>query len=336
MRHPILTMIIICLFIFTGQSQSGTQTLGSFSVGNSFAEDNNATQVVMGQAFSYITKANGLEVSAGLPQAHLEILRINAAVNEGDGYNSNGFSFPITTAVGEYNDTLYLENGSEHNYDLLKLLRLIVLGNFSCGELVYDGDLNEYPTVAVNGYCWTQSNMRAQHYADGLSNIEKSLVYKSDFHPDETSNENLFGRLYSWYSAVNVPENSSVTPITDNNGFVQGICPNGWHIPTVEELASLLSLSSEDIRSTELWITPNNNTNSTKFTSLPAGRLNAEANRFEGLLSETSYWCSKDNRTPSENTNKSETLQVSYFCDLPSIANNNLSDAISVRCVKNY
>lgn len=335
MRH-ILFLALPILAFFSGHSQSAVGTLGSFSVGGSSGEGGNATQVVIGQTFSYIDKGNGLEVSAGLPQAHLEILRVKASVNEGDGYNSNGFSYPSSTATGTYNDTLYVQNGSDLNYDLLKILKLIVLGSFTCGELVYDGDFNEYQTVSVNGYCWTQGNMRAMHYADGLSSIEKALVYKSGLHPDENANENLFGRLYSWYSAVNVPENSSETPTVGPDGFVQGICPNGWHIPAAEEMASLLSLPSEDIRSTELWIAPNHNTNSTLFTSLPAGRFNAENNRYEGLLSETSYWCSTNNAVSPGSTDKAETFLVSYFCDMPSMENVNPANAISVRCVKNY
>ena len=117
---------------------------------------------------------------------------------------------------------------------------------------------------------------------------------------------------------------------------MQGICPNGWHIPAAEEMASLLSLSSEDIRSTELWVAPNHNTNSTLFTSLPAGRFNAENNRYEGLLSETSYWCSTNNAVSPGRTDKAEAFLVSYFCDMPSMENVNPADAISVRCVKNY
>lgn len=338
MKKVIFTNLLFFVFSIATYSQSEVKLLNGFSVGSSLAEGDNFTQVVLGQTFAYQNKSGGYEVSAGLPQAQLEILRINASVNEGDGYNSNGFSYPTTIAIGEYKDTLYLQNGSELNYDLLKLLRLKVLGDFSCGNLVYDGDLNEYQTVKVAGYCWTQSNIRALHYPDGLSNITKSLAYKSNQHPDENENENTFGRLYTWYSAVNVPENSSTSPIVDANGFVQGICPNGWHIPTTDEMAALLALSSDDIRSTELWVLPNDNNNSTLFTALPAGRFDSDANRFEGLLSETSFW-SADNNTvgSSQETSKIKTLQFSYFCDTPLLnINNNLSNAISVRCVKNY
>ena len=39
--------------------------------------------------------------------------------------------------------------------------------------------------------------------------IPVAEVYESDLYGDTTANLSLYGRLYSWYSAVNIPENQN-------------------------------------------------------------------------------------------------------------------------------
>ncbi|MBP5758919.1 MAG: fibrobacter succinogenes major paralogous domain-containing protein [Bacteroidales bacterium] len=313
-------------------TQAQSITLFGFATGSSMADGDNSTYSVIGEPFSGKSVDNGYEVTKGLAQTQLERLEVDATVNYGEGYSGYGFSYPTTTPAGDYTASLYSHHGGSYRYDLLKTLKLKVLGAISCGELVYDGDNHEYHTVAVAGYCWTQTNLRATHYADGSSTeIVKALVYTSLGHPNATDNENTFGRLYTWYSAVNVPENSTTVPASDADGYVQGICPVGWHIPTAVEMAALNAVNSEDIRSTELWVQPNSNTNSTGFSALPAGTFNAANGRFEDLLSRTDFW--SDHSDPAATVNA---LSLQYYCNTTMFSTNNAADAWSVRCVKNH
>ena len=224
--------------------------------------------------------------------------------------------------------------GTPYKYDLLKKLTLHVVKALVCGETVYDGNHNPYATVAVAGYCWTQENLRATHYADGVTEIENAGVYNAPGYDDETANEATYGRLYTWYSAVGLPEDGSGTLTPDANGYVQGICPENWHIPTAEEMAALNALSAEDIRTAELWLAPNSNTNSTGFTSLPAGMYNAASGRYERILMDTGYW-SVANGTGGSETQNFASLQLPYYCNHPMETPVSASDMLSVRCVKN-
>ena len=74
------------------------------------------------------------------------------------------------------------------------------------------------------------------HYADDNSDIPVALVYNIAPDNDEDANLEAFGRLYTWYSAVKLPEGSTDALA---EGYVQGICPDGWHIPTHEEMMKL-------------------------------------------------------------------------------------------------
>ena len=323
-------LVTLALLFISHIVSAQVETMSGFVVGSSLAESGNSTYVVMGETFTGKAIGGGHELTMGLAQAQLEQEMIEATVNYGEGYSGSGFSYPTTTPPGTCEGSIYEVHGGNYQYDLLKKLKLIVKAFVSCGETVYDGDHNDYPTVAVAGYCWTQKNLKAQHYADGITEINKALVYKSEMYPNEADNETTFGRLYTWFSAVNVPENSSIPPTVNTDGFVQGICPDGWHIPTGTEMNALLALPAEDIRSTELWLGAHANTNSTLFSALPAGFYNSSANRFENFLGTTGFW------TANANPYTTNLLVLQHFCDSPLLQENNSADGWSVRCVKNY
>ena len=112
-------------------------------------------------------------------------------------------------------------------------------------------------------------------------------------------------------------------------GYVRGICPCGWHIPTAEEKALLALHPAEEINSTELWVEPNNNTNSTGFAALPAGYYNPALSRFEGLRSNTGFWA-----MGMESASNASAVIIPYYCDSPMIESHLASEALSVRCVR--
>ncbi|MDY6327205.1 MAG: fibrobacter succinogenes major paralogous domain-containing protein, partial [Bacteroidales bacterium] len=200
-------------------------------------------------------------------------------------------------------------------------------GEFVCGDTVRDGNGNEYATVRIGALCWTKSNMRAVSYADGTP-IAKAMIYNSERNNDTVSNLANFGRLYSWWSAVNVPEGDDTKPAKDTAGFVQGVCPEGWHIPTVEEMNDLRNNPEEDLHSTDFWVLPNANTNSTGFSEVPGGKFSAELNRFEGLYTNSYMWT--DSATSSEWV---VACNSRYFCNKASEENVRKGDGLSVRCV---
>ena len=322
-----MMMAAVLLFTLAGAQ---TATMKGFVVGGGLSENGNNTYSVIGQTFAGQTSENGFVVSTGMAQTQLVREYINATVNYGEGYNANGFSYPPETPVGTHEDKLYLLQGATYHYDLVKYLKLVVLKAVSCGELVYDGDHHEYQTVAVAGYCWTKKNLYAEHYPDETTEIADAMAYQSSLHSNANANVNTYGRLYTWTSAVKADADGQVTPV---DGYVQGICPSGWHIPTKVEMDALKSLSAEDIRTTELWTQPNSNTNSTQFTALPAGMYKASLSRFEGLGSQTDWWYIAS--TPGSETQIFASLQAVYYCDTAIEGNPNADDGLSVRCVKN-
>ena len=112
---------------------------------------------------------------------------------------------------------------------------------------VTDIDGNTYTTVQIGCQCWMRENLRTTRYADG-SPVPIDTSKSSDYEPyryypnHDKRNVDVYGYLYNW-SAVMGKE----SPSDANPSGVQGICPDGWHVPSMPEFNELeLHVSSID------------------------------------------------------------------------------------------
>jgi len=97
----------------------------------------------------------------------------------------------------------------------------------------YDG--NVYNTVLIGNQCWMKENLKTTHYSDGWPIEEGGAQPSSEialyYYPDNsTSNKDFYGLLYNWKAVMREEEPSNTVP-----SGVQGICPEGWHMPSDEE-----------------------------------------------------------------------------------------------------
>lgn len=115
---------------------------------------------------------------------------------------------------------------------------------------VTDVDGNVYNTVQIGNQCWMKENLRATHYADGtgisfggsLSCVNDVTTYSyvfPFFYNNSSVNTALCGYLYNWASVMHGSASSNTNP-----SGVQGICPNGWHVPSSSEWNQLISYVS--------------------------------------------------------------------------------------------
>lgn len=281
---------------------------------------NNVYAAIGQPFFQQLSSPDGsLEFSFGVAQAQLTKDTVYDVVTYNEPYTANNLNLPQQTQSNV--STNYIVNGGQYHYDLLRTLYLIV-----CPENVLDAVDNNiaYRSVGVSGHCWTKQNLR--------SPVANVLTYNSLGHPAGSINIEKYGLLYTWQVALNGTS-------TDADGYVKGICPPNWHLPTVEETNSLFENPIVALRSTEGWINTAENTNSTGFSAYPAGFYNSDRSRFEGLGTQTDWWMA--NGTTANGTvtaSPTETLhatsvQLPYFCDTPQYSFRNPNDAVSVRCV---
>jgi uncharacterized protein (TIGR02145 family) len=322
MRKFYILIMLITAVTFAVAQQPNTVDGFAVAVG---IDEVTGTAIVIGQPFDEYVENGDYSVTLGVGQSQLMMEFYIVYIEAGDEYDENGLHFSSTDQSGIYNEHTSEVNGGENNCDVVRIFRIVVEGPFVCGDTIFDIQNNLYSTVELGPYCWMQENLRSTEYATGGA-ISNAMVYVSALSPDETENEEIYGRLYNWYSAVNIPEGSTL----DNSGFVRGACPHKWHIPTAEEISFLRTQLADNIRSTELWVQPNNNNNRTQFTALPAGQFIPGINRFEGLRSVTDFWSVVNDGTVST------ALELPYYCDSPILISQDGHKALSVRCIRDY
>jgi len=148
-----------------------------------------------------------------------------------------------------------------------------------------------------------------------------------------------YGRLYTWTGAADT------TPRYDSlglpfSGHLQGVCPVGWHLPSISEWQTMVDLLGSSRAAALLqsygtsW-TPATGEDSLGMRILPAGHrtitiTTAPYYRFMGLNSEAWFWSSTQGATQSQ----ASAFRISSSTGLASIVPENpKAEALSVRCV---
>jgi uncharacterized protein (TIGR02145 family) len=139
-----------------------------------------------------------------------------------------------------------------------------------------------YHTVKIGNQCWMQENMDIGTRITGSQNQLSNSIIEKYCQQDNEVNCSVYGGLYQWAEALQYYNGASNTTAwsTPPSGIVRGICPEGWHIPTLAEWTQLtdylggLSVAGGKMKEagTTHWVSPNTGaTNSSWFTALPGG-----------------------------------------------------------------
>jgi uncharacterized protein (TIGR02145 family) len=103
-----------------------------------------------------------------------------------------------------------------------------------------------------------KENLKTTHYADGTALIDGTGVgditgdYTTKYQFAYYDNEyyvDTYGRLYTWAAVMNGASGSNANP-----SEVQGVCPDGWHVPSDEEWIELemyLGMTEQQAYTTE-------------------------------------------------------------------------------------
>lgn len=199
-----------------------------------------------------------------------------------------------------------------------------------------DNDNNTYQTVRIGCECWTKSNLRTTTYSDG-SDVAFARAYSSQAYPDTTANKANFGLLYTWYSAVNVAEgNDTAEPeVKDAVGsgypYVQGVCPEGWAIPSMAQFYNAVSTVAniDGMKSTDInkWLPEHAGTDESGFSAVGAGFYNAGLG-FESLLGKTWFW------SYDQNIYTAQAASIGYYCIEMLNEEQPKGMGFSIRCIK--
>ena len=195
--------------------------------------------------------------------------------------------------------------------------------NFTCGNpILYGGDL--YPTVLIGSQCWFQKNLNiCTRIACSSDQTDNSIIEKYCYN-DLDASCTTYGGYYQWDEAMQY--------VTTEEA--QGICPPGWHIPTLDDFTTLKASVvnfGNDLKAIGQGTGSGVGTNTSGFSALLAGYRGTSGN-FTSLGIGTSF-CSS-----TEYTEYSATMAyyLSLYDDFSGInlGENFKGRGFSVRCLK--
>jgi len=116
------------------------------------------------------------------------------------------------------------------------------------GELLDSRDGKTYKTVYIEGSgTWMAENL---NFRDGQEYFY--LRNKNSCAPSDDSLCSHLGTIYEWSAAMNIDGKWNYETASKIEGLIgaphQGICPDGWHVPTGEEWLDLVHVYQPDIK----------------------------------------------------------------------------------------
>jgi uncharacterized protein (TIGR02145 family) len=197
-------------------------------------------------------------------------------------------------------------------------------------DLVYgsvaDIDGNTYKTIQIGTRTWMAENLKVTRYNDGtvIPFVLSASVWASLSAPGYCwyNNDSVaYGAMYNWYA------------VTSNE-----LCPDGWHVPSDEEWAVMISyLGGEDISGGKLkesgtshWNVPNfEATNGSGFTALPGGYRSTYG--IYNSLRQKGYWWSSTEFSSGQAFYRI----IGYNFSNISRSNTSKVTGLSIRCIRN-
>ena len=211
--------------------------------------------------------------------------------------------------------------------------------NCEYGSLTDERDGKTYKTVKIYKKWWMAENL---DYADSAKT--PSLKGKSWCYADDPENCSKYGRLYTWAAAIDSVKlaTDAENPQDCGDGkscknilpdVVQGVCPDGWHLPDYDEVSDLLpyvggyNIAGSVLKSQSGWKEGGNGKDVYGFNVLPAG-IRLEDGSFDGLGEGTDFWS-----VTETDLNSAHSLYFYYEYEYAGVGFYEKSYGFSVRCV---
>ncbi len=220
-------------------------------------------------------------------------------------------------------------------------------------DVLEDIDGNTYRTVVIGEQCWMAENLRTTRYSNGdaiakghdslhLWGVDSASYYFE--YPDDNplqESDALYTKLksgslmYTWAAATNFESNGS------HDGIVQGVCPDGWHVPGKKDWEELITFVGRDSAATRLksansmfWQLDDEvyrGTDEYGFSALGSGGRDSAGAMY--IFNAFAYfWTSTTN--PYEDWRVETPFLTSYSHEIQWLGYSK-TNAFCVRCVKN-
>jgi uncharacterized protein (TIGR02145 family) len=178
-------------------------------------------------------------------------------------------------------ETVLTETKSSSSSDFSNL-------NIIYGNLIDSRDGQAYKTVKIGNQEWMAENLNYM--------VDSSFCYK-----DSAVYCEKYGRLYRWAAAGGMSENECgygrTCSLPSEN--IQGVCPEGWHLPLKVEWETLFTavggrkVAAKALKSILDWYNYGDGTDDFGFSAYPAGRR-AINGGYESVNLNAIFWSSSE------------------------------------------
>ena len=202
----------------------------------------------------------------------------------------------------------------------------------SYGIMTDPRDGKKYRTIDFYGTTWMAENLKFADTAGTYSTLagERKICYNRD--EDECE---MFGRLYVREAATNSSMCTSGAVCNLGAGPIQGICPDGWHLPSLSEAQTLVytigTSNGNDAKSAYGWNEgyEGNNKHGLSFvgTGYRTGYQSEHSYTFVEKGERTQLWAYKEAK---------ESYRISVEGDgtIGIVSDEERDERYSIRCVK--
>jgi len=213
MKQRLLFSIFACLLAGSVFAQSGTITVTSVAQRSDGSGLVDVFYNLSGNESSYSVSMR-VSFDAGTSYSPISSASLSGAI---------GMISPGSNKYVVWDPTIDHPNRYSHATKLKLIASVINLSNACSGNpTVTDYDGNVYNTVQIGNQCWMASNLNTTRTYNGDPIIRYCNQCDS------------YGGLYTWSTVMDGSLSSNSNP-----SGVQGICPDGWHVPSDAEWTEL-------------------------------------------------------------------------------------------------
>jgi uncharacterized protein (TIGR02145 family) len=247
----------------------------------------------------------------------------------------DGMEYPPTTHICQGGvAVLAICNGIAYNPLEQKCLNNVI--ESKCGTIGWYNPVTDncqaYKTAVIGTQTWMAENLNYD--------VAGSKCYDNDI-----SNCDKYGRLYDWATAMALPSTcNSMDCSSQVETKHRGICPEGWHISSIEEWETLLyyvksdkgcsslgflgtECAGEYLKATSGWNESGNGLDTYGFSALPGG-LSFDGDDFNSVGGAGFWWST----TVDARSDKITAIVIGK--DFLGLFPDSKSSLYSVRCLK--
>ncbi|OWV01726.1 fibrobacter succinogenes major paralogous domain-containing protein [Fibrobacter sp. UWR2] len=223
--------------------------------------------------------------------------------------NSSETESSSSSGDDKMNCSALLEGETDWNWDVPKECRFNP--DIDYGTMIDTRDNKQYKTVKIGDQVWMAENLNFDPGQGGSGDAKYDWSW---CHNNKAEHCDVAGRFYTWAAAIDSVKLATDADKTMDCGYgkecgldsagsatlIQGICPDGWHLPNNGEWNSLFTAVGGSgkagtlLKSQTGWYGNGNGTDAFGFTALSVGRSYSYANfDFDGLYAY--FWSATEN-----------------------------------------